>query len=48
MVIGLSAVQSGSNRASDLKLRARFTPELYDKILLPINCVNNKMRETEK
>ena len=46
-------VYSGSNRASVLKLLARFeitspiTPELYDtKSYCQINCVNNKMRET--
>ena len=39
---------SGSNRASGLKLRARLLPELYDKksnYQLPINCNYNKIRE---
>ena len=32
---------SGRNRASDLKLQAR----LLHSVLLPINCVHNKMRD---
>ena len=49
---------SGSNRASDFKsdervardwfeTKSTITPKLYDtEVLLPINCVNNKMWES--
>ena len=30
------------------EITSMITPELYDNKLLPINCVKNTMRETEK
>ena len=38
--------RSGSNRASDLKLRARLALNCATRSAVPINCVNNEMGKT--